>query len=77
MRGQRLAIIFQDPLSALNPVLRVGDQIAEMIQAHQDVNDKQAKTRAIELLDLVGIPQTHHQGPAVPARVLGWHASAP
>jgi oligopeptide/dipeptide ABC transporter ATP-binding protein len=57
VRGQRLAIIFQDPLSALNPVHRVGDQIAEMIQAHQDVNDKQARTRAIELLDLVGIPQ--------------------
>ena len=39
VRGQRLAIIFQDPLSALNPVHRVGDQIAEMIQAHQDVNN--------------------------------------
>ena len=57
VRGQRLAIIFQDPLSALNPVHRVGDQIAEMIQAHQDLNDNQANLRAIELLDLVGIPQ--------------------
>jgi len=57
VRGQKLAIIFQDPLSALNPVHRVGDQIAEMIQAHQDVNDKQARSRAVELLDLVGIPQ--------------------
>jgi len=57
VRGQKLAIIFQDPLSALNPVHRVGDQIAEMIQAHQDVNDKQAKNRSIELLELVGIPQ--------------------
>ena len=57
VRGQKLAIIFQDPLSALNPVHRVGDQIAEMIQAHQDVNDKRARARAIELLDLVGIPQ--------------------
>jgi peptide/nickel transport system ATP-binding protein len=57
VRGQKLAIIFQDPLSALNPVHRVGDQIAEMIQAHQDVNGKQAGNRAIELLDLVGIPQ--------------------
>ena len=43
VRGQKLAMIFQDPLSALNPVHRVGDQIAEMIQAHQDVNDKQAR----------------------------------
>jgi peptide/nickel transport system ATP-binding protein len=57
VRGQKLAIIFQDPLSALNPVHRVGDQISEMILAHQDLNDKQASTRAIELLDLVGIPQ--------------------
>ncbi len=57
VRGQRLAIIFQDPLSALNPVHRVGDQIAEMIKAHQDVNDRQATSRAVELLDLVGIPQ--------------------
>jgi len=57
VRGQRLAIIFQDPLSALNPVHRVGDQIAEMIQAHQDLNNNQANLRAIELLDLVGIPQ--------------------
>jgi peptide/nickel transport system ATP-binding protein len=57
VRGQRLAIIFQDPLSALNPVHQVGDQIAEMIKAHQDLTDKQASTRAVELLDLVGIPQ--------------------
>ena len=76
MRGQRLAIIFQDPLSALNPVHRVGDQIAEMIQAHQDVNDKQARTRAVELLDLVGIPQPTDPRQAVPARVLGRHAPA-
>ena len=57
VRGQKLAIIFQDPLSALNPVHKVGDQIAEMIQAHQDVTDRQAGTRAVELLDIVGIPQ--------------------
>ena len=57
VRGQKLAIIFQDPLSALNPVHKVGDQIAEMIQAHQDVTNRQAGTRAVELLDLVGIPQ--------------------
>ncbi|HET9601187.1 MAG TPA: ATP-binding cassette domain-containing protein, partial [Acidimicrobiales bacterium] len=50
VRGQKLAIIFQDPLSALNPVHKVGDQIAEMIQAHQDVTNRQAGTRAVELL---------------------------
>jgi glutathione transport system ATP-binding protein len=57
VRGQRLAIIFQDPLSALNPVHQVGDQIAEMIRAHQDLSEKQANNRAVELLDMVGIPQ--------------------
>jgi oligopeptide/dipeptide ABC transporter ATP-binding protein len=57
IRGKRVAMIFQDPLSALNPVYRIGDQIIEMIQAHQDVNKKAAMTRAVELLDTVGIPQ--------------------
>jgi peptide/nickel transport system ATP-binding protein len=58
VRGQKLAIIFQDPLSALNPVHKVGDQISEMIKAHQDLSEKQSNARAIELLDLVGIPQS-------------------
>jgi glutathione transport system ATP-binding protein len=63
VRGKRIAMIFQDPLSALNPVLRVGEQIAEMINAHQKLPDNKVKDRVVELLDLVGIPQ-----PAVRAR---------
>ena len=50
-------MIFQDPLSALNPVHRIGDQIVEMIQSHQDSRKDAARTRAVELLDIVGIPQ--------------------
>ena len=57
VRGGEIAMIFQDPLTALNPVYRVGDQIVEMIQVHEKLSKKQARARAIEMLDLVGIPQ--------------------
>ena len=56
-RGGDVAMIFQDPLSALNPVHRVGKQVSEMILAHQNVSKDEAATRAVELLDIVGIPQ--------------------
>ena len=57
VRGKSLAMVFQDPLSALNPVHRVGDQIVEMIQSHKDMNTHDAEKRAVELLEIVGIPQ--------------------
>jgi oligopeptide/dipeptide ABC transporter ATP-binding protein len=56
VRGEELAMIFQDPISALNPVYKVGKQIVEAIQAHEDVGDDVAKRRATELLGQVGIP---------------------
>ncbi|HEY8450906.1 MAG: ABC transporter ATP-binding protein [Micromonosporaceae bacterium] len=56
IRGNKIAMIFQDPLTSLNPVYTVGYQIAEAVQAHNDVSDEEARKRAIELLDLVGIP---------------------
>jgi peptide/nickel transport system ATP-binding protein len=56
LRGQRMAMIFQDPLSALHPYFTVGSQIAEAYRIHNDVSKKQARARAIEMLDRVGIP---------------------
>ncbi|QAY69438.1 ABC transporter ATP-binding protein [Xylanimonas protaetiae] len=55
-RGNDMAMVFQDPLSALTPVFSIGDQLAEALDLHQDYTRKQVRERSIELLDLVGIP---------------------
>jgi peptide/nickel transport system ATP-binding protein len=56
-RGKQVAMIFQDPLSAMHPYYTVGNQIAEAYQVHHDVSKKAARNRVVEMLDLVGIPQ--------------------
>ena len=57
IRGSRIAMVFQDALAALNPVYRVGYQVVEAIRVHHDVSAAEARKRAIELLDIVGIPE--------------------
>jgi oligopeptide/dipeptide ABC transporter ATP-binding protein len=55
-RGNEIGMIFQDPMTSLNPVYRVGEQIVEAIQAHEDVDKRSARRRSVELLRQVGIP---------------------
>lgn len=56
IRGKRISMIFQDPMTALNPVFTIGDQIAEVIQIHEKVKRKEAVAKAHEMLEMVGIP---------------------
>src|SRR6478752_1998356 len=56
IRGNDIAMVFQDPLSSLHPFYKVGAQIVEAVRAHRDVSRAQARERAIEMLELVGIP---------------------
>jgi oligopeptide/dipeptide ABC transporter ATP-binding protein len=61
VRGNEIAMIFQDPMTSLNPVYKVGDQIVEAILTHESVSKRDARRRAIELLRQVGIPQPEHR----------------
>lgn len=56
VRGREVAMIFQEPMAALNPVLRVGDQVAEVVRAHTDASRDVATARALRMLELVGVP---------------------
>ena len=56
IRGNRIAMIFQDPMTSLNPVLTIGRQITEALELHMNMNKEQARKRAVQLLEMVGIP---------------------
>ncbi len=72
IRGKAIGTVFQDPMSALTPVYRVGDQIAEAIRVHQpDTTRRAARARAVELLDLVGINQPERRASAFPHQLSG------
>jgi len=74
MRGDRISMIFQQPQSSLNPVFRVGDQVAEVLEIHKGMNKKEAHARAIELLNLVGIPDPTRKVDAYPHEMSGGQA---
>jgi oligopeptide/dipeptide ABC transporter ATP-binding protein len=71
VRGAEIAMIFQDPLTALNPVHQVGRQIGEMARVHAGLNRKQAFALAIEMLDLVGIPEPRKRAAMYPHEFSG------
>ena len=71
VRGNETAMIFQEPMTSLNPVLSVGRQMTEAITAHRDVTKAQARTRAIELLELVGINEADRRFDGYPHEMSG------
>ncbi len=71
IRGRDIAMIFQDPMTSLNPVTTVEEQMVETIQAHQKVSKTDARARAVELLGLVGIPQAEKRLKSFPHQFSG------
>lgn len=71
LRGNRIGVVFQDPMSALNPVLPVGEQIAESFRVHGTLGRSEARSRAIELLGLVGVPEPAARAKQYPHEMSG------
>ncbi|MFD5894784.1 ABC transporter ATP-binding protein [Streptomyces sp. NPDC060366] len=71
LRGRKMAMIFQDPLSAMHPYYRIGAQIVEAYRVHHKVSKKVARARAVEMLDRVGIPEPHKRVDSYPHEFSG------
>jgi len=71
IRGNRMSMIFQEPMTSLNPVMRIGDQITEAVRLHQNKTAKQAWARAVEMLRLVRIPEPERRAREYPHQLSG------
>lgn len=71
VRGNRISMIFQEPMTSLNPVLTVGFQISEAIRAHRDLGRQEARRRAVEMLEMVGIPVPEKRYESYPHQLSG------
>ncbi|MCH5487899.1 ABC transporter ATP-binding protein [Pseudomonas syringae] len=71
VRGNRMAMIFQEPMTSLNPVFTIGEQIAESVMRHQGVSDKAARQRALEMLEKVRVPDARQRLDAYPHELSG------
>jgi oligopeptide/dipeptide ABC transporter ATP-binding protein len=71
IRGDRIAMVFQDPMSSFNPVHKIGDQIIEAIQAHRDMDKAAARKKAVESLESVGIPDAESRADHYPFEFSG------
>jgi len=71
LRGNDMAMIFQDPLSSLHPFYKIGDQLVEAVQAHRDMSKAQAMDRAVEMLGLVGLPEPRRRVDSYPHEFSG------
>jgi oligopeptide/dipeptide ABC transporter ATP-binding protein len=71
LRGNDISMIFQEPMTSLNPVFTVGDQIAEAVELHQGLNKSDAKVKAVEMLKLVGIPSAEERADNYPHQMSG------
>ena len=71
IRGNRISMIFQEPMTSLNPVMRIGDQITEALRLHQNISSKEAWKQAVDMLRLVRIPEPERRAQEYPHQLSG------